>query len=89
VLVLAGDAAENRRLLEIDTPATLLFDPNSVVRRILPGRALTGPDLTGFVKLWEFGKTVFNTECARCHGEEGDLHICEDVKPLVGIPSAN
>jgi hypothetical protein len=85
VLVLAGEAAENRRLLETDPPATLLVDPGGVVRRILPGRALTGPDLAGFVKLWEFGKTVFNAECARCHGEEGDLHICEDVKPLVGI----
>jgi hypothetical protein len=85
VLVLAGEAAENRRLLETDPPATLLVDPGDVVRRILPGRALTGPDLAGFVKLWEFGKTVFNAECARCHGEEGDLHICEDVKPLVGI----
>jgi len=83
--VLAGEAAENRRLLETDPPATLLVDPGDVVRRILPGRALTGPDLAGFVKLWEFGKTVFNAECARCHGEEGDLHICEDVKPLVGI----
>jgi hypothetical protein len=85
VLVLAGEAAENRRLLETDPPATLLVDPGGVVRRILPGRILTGPDLAGFVKLWEFGKTVFNAECARCHGEEGDLHICEDVKPLVGI----
>jgi cytochrome c553 len=85
VLLLAGDATENRRLLETDPPATLLVDSSGVVRRVLAGRALAGPDLAGFVKLWEFGKTVFNAECARCHGEDGDLHICEDVKPLVGI----
>jgi hypothetical protein len=28
---------------------------------------------------------VFNATCARQHGEDGDLHTCEDVKPLVGI----
>jgi len=85
VLVLAGDAAENRRFLDGDPPATLLVDTSGVIRRVLRGQALTGPDLVAFVKLWQFGKTVFNAECARCHGEDGDSHICEDVKPLVGI----
>jgi len=85
LLLLSGNAAENRRLLESEPPFTLLVDPGGVVRRVLPGRLLTGPDLVGFVKLWQFGKTVFNAECARCHGEDGDLHICEDVKPLMGI----
>src|ERR1039458_10886165 len=70
VLVLAGEAAENRRLLETDPPATLLVDPGGVVRRILPGRALTGPDLAGVVKLWEFGKTVFNRSEERRVGKE-------------------
>ena len=85
VLVLAGDAAENRRFLNSDPPATLLVDPGGVVRRLLPGQALTGLELVSFVKRWQFGKTVFNAECARCHGEDGDSHLCEDVKPLLGI----
>jgi len=85
VLLLAGDAGEDRTFLEGAPAATLLVDPGGVVRRVLAGRALTGSDLAAFVKLWQFGKTVFNASCARCHGEEGDLHICEDVKPLVGI----
>ena len=85
VLVLAGDAAENRRFLGTDPSATLLVDPLNMVRRLLPGRTLTGPDLAKFVKVWQFGKTVFNAECARCHGEDGAMGTCEDVKPLVGI----
>lgn len=85
VLVLAADAAENQRPLEVAPPATLLVDSSGVLRRVLPGRALTGPDLAGFVKHWQFGKTVFHATCARCHGDDGDLHICEDVKPLAGI----
>jgi len=85
VFRLAGDAQANRRFLEADPPATVLVDPGGVTRRLLPGQTLTGADLAGFVKLWQFGKTVYNGECVRCHGEDGDLHICEDVKPLAGI----
>lgn len=85
VLLLAGDGGEERKLLEGAMAATLLVDPGGAVRRILAGRALTGSDLVGFVKSFQFGKTVFNATCARCHGEDGDLHTCEDVKPLAGI----
>ena len=85
VFRLSGDAAEIRRFLGTDPPATLLVDPLNMVRRLLPGRALTGPDLARFVKVWQFGRIVFNAECARCHGEDGAMGTCEDVKPLVGI----
>jgi len=85
VFLLAGDAAENRRFLGTDSQATLLIDPLNMVRRMLIGRALTESDLARFVKVWQFGRTVFNAECARCHGEDGELRTCEDVKPLVGI----
>jgi len=80
VFVLAGDT-----LPGTDPPATMLVDPDGVVRRLLSGQALTGPDLVRFVKLWQFGKTVFSARCARCHGEDGALQTCEDVKLLMGI----
>ena len=85
VLFLTSDPEASRELVENVPAATLLIDPGGVVRRVLPGRALTGSDLAEFVRLWQSGKAVFNTSCARCHGEDGDLEICLDVKPLVGI----
>lgn len=85
VLFLPGDSEAARKFLDNAPSATVLIDSGGVVRRVLPGRVLTGSDLAGFVGLWQSGKTVFKAACARCHGEEGDLHICEDVKPLAGI----
>jgi hypothetical protein len=85
VLFLPGDAEASRILPESASFATLLIDSEGVVRRVLPGRILTGPDLADFVKLWLSGKGVFSTFCARCHGQEGDSTLCLDVKPLVGI----
>ena len=85
VLFLASDGKANRQLLENASSATLLIDSDGVLRRMLPGRVLTGADLAGFVKLWLTGRTVFKTACARCHGDEGDSTICWDVKSLVGI----
>ena len=85
LLFLADDADVNRKLLDNVSSATVLIDSSGVVRRVLPGRTLTGPDLGHFVKLWLTGKAVFSTRCGRCHGEDGDSTICLDVKPLVGI----
>jgi len=85
VLLLTGEGGDERKFLEGAHSATLLVDPAGTVRRILAGRALTGSELVAFVQLWQSGRTVFNATCARCHGEDGDLHTCEDVKPLVGI----
>lgn len=85
VLVTAGGGGEERKFLDGAPAGTVLVDAGGIVRRVLAGRALTGPDLAGFVRLWQSGRTVFNATCARCHGEDGDLHTCEDVKPLVGI----
>jgi len=65
--------------------ATVLIDSGGVVRRVHAGRALAGDELAEFVSLWRQGKAVFGTACARCHGEDGALDICLDVKPLVGI----
>jgi hypothetical protein len=85
VLFLTGDTEENREFLENAPSATVLVDSGGVVRRVRSGRTLTGPDLAEFVRLWQSGKVVFRAACVRCHGEAGDLQICEDVKPLVGI----
>lgn len=85
VLLLAGDTEASRKLLENAPSATVLIDSEGVVRRVLLGRVLTGSDLAEFVGRWQSGKAVFKAACARCHGEDGDLHICEDVKPLAGI----
>jgi hypothetical protein len=85
VLWLPGDGEPSRKLRDGAPAATFLIDRNGVVRRVLPGRLLTGPDLAGFVELWLTGKAVYNASCARCHGEDGDLNICLDVKPLAGI----
>ncbi len=85
VLFLPRDTEANRKFIESAASATVLIDSGGMVRRVLPGRVLTGSDLAGFVRLWQSGKTVFTAACARCHGEEGDLRIREDVKPLAGI----
>jgi len=85
LLFLASDAPESRRFLENTPSATLFIDTGGVVRRVLSGQVLTGPELAAFVKLWQSGKVVFETSCARCHGADGDLSICEDVKRLAGI----
>jgi cytochrome c553 len=77
-VLLSSDAAAARA-------ATLLIDAGGTVRRVLPGKVLTGAELAAFVRLWQSGKTVFEATCARCHGEDGDQHTCEDVKPLAGI----
>ena len=85
VLLVGSDAEANRRFLEGASSATVLIDPDGVVRRLLPGRVLTGSELAEFVRLWTEGKLVFSSACARCHGQDGDNNICLDVKPLVGI----
>lgn len=73
VLFLTGEAA------------TVLMDSSGVVRRIQAGQALTGSRLAEFVTVWQEGKGIFETACARCHGVDGTLDICQDVKPLAGI----
>jgi hypothetical protein len=85
VLFLPNNSDASRTLLNDAQSATILIDPGGVVRRVLAGRVLTGSDLAEFVKVWQHGKLVFDTSCARCHGEDGTLDICEDVKPLAGI----
>ncbi len=66
-------------------PATLLVDSGGVVRRIEPGRLLNGMDLEEFLDQWRLGRGVFLSACARCHGDDGSLEVCGDVKPLTGI----
>lgn len=72
-------------LLASGPPSTALIDVLGVVRRVHPGQALTGAPLESFVTAWRRGKDVFNGSCARCHGEDGESDICEDVKRLGGI----
>lgn len=69
----------------LETPATILIDSGGAVRRIEPGRLLAGKELEEFVDQWRLGRDVFLTSCARCHGDDGALEICGDVKPLTGI----
>lgn len=85
VLFLQGNTDQDRRLLGPARSWTILIDSSGVVRRILAGQVLTGSHLAVFVKVWQEGKGVFEGSCARCHGADGALDICEDVKPLVGI----
>jgi len=66
-------------------PATILVDSSGIIRRVHSGQALTGAALADFVESWQWGRTVYTSACARCHGEEGDNNICLDVKPLIGI----
>ncbi|MCS7043492.1 MAG: hypothetical protein NZR01_11940 [Bryobacteraceae bacterium] len=75
-----GEAAEG-----VDRPAVLLVDAGAVLRRIENGRLPAGKDLGEFIDEWRLGRDVFLTACARCHGDDGSLQICGDVKPLTGI----
>ena len=82
----------NRRLAALETvllfddgpAATVLIDDKGIVRRILTGRVLTGPELENFVELWQSGKGAFVAYCARCHGEDGNAVWC-DPNPLAGV----
>lgn len=67
------------------SPATLLVDSGGIVRRIETGRILNGKDLEDFLDQWRLGRGVFLSACARCHGADGSLEVCGDVKPLAGI----
>lgn len=69
----------------IEAPATVLVDAGGVVRRIEPGRVLAAAELEAFIDQWRLGRDVFLSACARCHGDDGALEICGDVKPLTGI----
>lgn len=85
LLVVPPQPGPDRPGLEPVAPATLLVDSGGVVRRIEPGRLLTGKDLEEFIDQWRLGREVFLTACARCHGDDGSLESCIDVKPLTGI----
>ncbi|MGC8759895.1 MAG: c-type cytochrome [Bryobacteraceae bacterium] len=81
LLVLRPESSQG----SVETPAALLVDSGGVVRRLEAGRLLTGNELEAFVDEWRLGRDVFLTSCARCHGDDGSLEICGDVKPLTGI----
>ncbi|GIU73912.1 MAG: hypothetical protein KatS3mg004_0999 [Bryobacteraceae bacterium] len=81
LLVLPPEALQG----SVELPAALLVDSGGVVRRLEAGRLPTGKALEAFVDEWRLGRDVFLTSCARCHGDDGSLEICGDVKPLTGI----
>lgn len=85
LLVVPPKPGAPREGIEPLAPATVLVDSGGVVRRIEPGRLLEGKDLEEFVDQWRLGREVFLVSCARCHGDDGSLEICGDVKPLTGI----
>lgn len=85
LLIVPPQPGQDRRGLESLAPATLLVDSGSVVRRIEPGLLLDSGKLEEFVEQWRLGREVFLVSCARCHGDDGALQSCEDVKPLAGI----
>jgi hypothetical protein len=85
VLVAPSRSDAGRPGLDSAAPATLLIDSGGIVRRIEPGRLLNGKDLEDFLDQWRLGRGVFLSACARCHGDDGSLEVCGDVKPLTGI----
>lgn len=85
LLVVPPNPAAGRPGLDSIAPATLLVDSGGIVRRIEPGRLLTGKELEEFVDQWRLGRGVFLSACARCHGDDGSLEVCGDVKRLTGI----
>ncbi len=85
LLVIPPQPEPGRPGLEPIAPATVLVDSGGVVRRIEPGRLLAGKELEEFAGQWRLGREVFLSACARCHGDDGSLEICGDVKPLTGI----
>lgn len=85
LLVLPPQSDGGRPGLGPAAPATILVDSRGIVRRIEPGRLLAGKKLGEFVDQWRLGREVFLTACARCHGDDGSLQVCGDVKPLTGI----
>lgn len=85
LLVVPPQPGPGRPGLEPIAPATVLVDSAGVVRRIEPGRLLAVKELEEFVEQWRLGREVFLTACARCHGDDGSLEVCGDVKPLTGI----
>lgn len=88
---LAGREAEllvlppEQPAIGLERPAALLVDAGGAVRRIETGRLLAGRELEEFLDQWRLGRDVFLSACARCHGDDGSLEICGDVKPLTGI----
>lgn len=88
---LAGREAEllvlppDQPAIGLERPAALLVDAGGAVRRIETGRLLAGRELEEFLDQWRLGRDVFLSACARCHGDDGSLEICGDVKPLTGI----
>jgi hypothetical protein len=85
LLVAPSRSDAERPGLDSAAPATLLIDSGGIVRRIETGRILNGKDLEEFLDQWRFGRGVFLSACARCHGDDGSLEVCGDVKPLTGI----
>ncbi len=85
LLIVPPQPGQERQGLEPLAPATLLVDSGGVVRRIEPGLLLESAKLEEFVEQWRLGREVFLVSCARCHGDDGALQSCEDVKPLTGI----
>jgi len=85
LLVVPPKPGAPREGIEPLAPATVLVDSGGVVRRVEPGRLLEGKDLEEFLEQWRLGREVFLVSCARCHGDDGSLEICGDVKPLTGI----
>jgi hypothetical protein len=81
LLVLPPDAGA----AGLERPGVVLVDAGGVVRRIETGKLPDGGELEQFLDQWRLGRDVFLSACARCHGDDGSLEICGDVKPLTGI----
>lgn len=60
----------------------LLIDGGRIVARIPAERfAAYGPELAA----WAEGRLIYEAQCARCHGPEGDATHFEGIKPVKGI----
>jgi cytochrome c553 len=64
-------------------PALWLLDEARVVRAVFP-LAEAGTIQKG-LRLYELGRDVYATQCARCHGADGDDNFYPGIKTLGGI----
>jgi hypothetical protein len=94
-----GDQAEIRTALQDLRPGapvfgasagervTVFVDFDGVVRRVIRGgdRAQHRARVVEDFALWRHGAQIYASQCARCHGPDGNQASYPGVKPLAGL----
>ena len=67
--------------------ATFWIDREGVIRRVWRNVSPTtmGADLVTFARAWNKGQAVYQAQCARCHGDDGNDTSYAHIKTLGGI----